>query len=208
LIIPGISTASMLEENRQADFVELTDVLDNTWKGIRNVVNIEKNELYKGLKVGLYFLMLPGIPVVCCVTDVTQKTGRYLNRISFINECFFKPSDDIKESWVVFEDEKKEMFKLKAGKEQHYISPGSTSMYGSVARKEKLLIFADDRRLDVDVGVNNRLIMGEVAHKAQIKNDDKIFTQPFFLIFSDNYLSYDVLKDLKNIEFNPEELDI
>ena len=50
--------------------------------------------------------------------------------------------------------------------------------------------------------------MGEVAHKAQIKNDDKIFTQPFFLIFSDNYLSYDVLKDLKNIEFNPEELDI
>ena len=113
MIIPGISTASMLEENRQADFVELTDVLDNTWKGIRNVVNIEKNELYKGLKVGLYFLMLPGIPVVCCVTDVTQKTGRYLNRISFINECFFKPSDDIKESWVVFEDEKKRCLNLK-----------------------------------------------------------------------------------------------
>jgi len=208
LIISGISTASMLEESRQADFVELKDVLGNTWKGIRNVVNIQKNELYKGLKVGIYFLMLPGIPVVCCMTGVVQKTGRYLNRVSFINECFLKTSDKIKESWITFEDGKKEMFKLKAGKEERYISAGSTAMYGSDARNERLLIFADNKKLDFDVGVNNTLIMAEVAYKAQVKNDDRIFTPPFFLIFSDNYLSYDVLKDLKNIEFKPEELDI
>ena len=100
------------------------------------------------------------------------------------------------------------MFKLKAGKEERYISTGSTAMYGSDARNERLLIFADNKKLDFDVGVNNTLIMAEVTYKAQIKNDDRIFTPPFFLIFSDNYLSYDVLKDLKNIEFKPEELDI
>jgi len=208
LSISGISTASILEEKRQSEFVELEDVLGNKWKGIRNVINIEKNELYRGMKVGFYFLMLPGVPVLCCVTGVFQNTGRHYNKIGFYNQCFFKPSEELKESWVMFGNCKNELLKIKAGREQHYISPVSTPMYGSPSRSEKLHVYVNTDMARIEAGVDINLIMAEIIQRPRIMNGEGIFTQPIFLVFSDNHLQAEILKDLNNVKFDSKELKI
>ncbi|NLC68075.1 MAG: hypothetical protein GX754_04665 [Clostridiaceae bacterium] len=204
----GISTASLLEEERYAEFVELEDVLGNLWKGIRNVVSIEKNELYKGMKLGFYFIMLPGIPVLCHVTGIVQGTGHYLDRVWLANQYFLTPSEDLKQSWVMVKDAKNELLKLKAGREERYFESVSAPIFASPSRNEKLHIFTDTNNTKIGTCISPKFVMADTGFHYRINNGEKMFIQSVFLLFSDDYLPHDALKDLDNVKFDPEELDL
>lgn len=172
------------------------------------MVTVEKNELLKGVRLGFYYLMLPGAPVVCCVTGIVQETGRYLGWNRCVSECFFKPGESINESYVEFESRKKETIRLKSGVEQHFIQSKSTMMYGADSEEKKLLLYADPDSMYLEAGVNNKLVAAFVETELPLRNGEREFTQPFFLILADQYIPSELLKDLRNVKFDREQLDI
>lgn len=103
---------------------------------------------------------------------------------------------------------KNELLKIKAGREQHYISPVSTPMYGSPSRSEKLHVYVNTDMARIEAGVDINLIMAEIIQRPRIMNGEGIFTQPIFLVFSDNHLQAEILKDLNNVKFDSKELKI
>ncbi len=206
--IPGMSESTVLEEARSAGFVRLCDESGNTWEGIRTVLTVEKNEMLKGMKLGFYYLMLPGAPVVCCVTGIVQETGRYLGWHRCDYECFFKPGENINESYVEIENSKKEKIRLRPGVEQHFVETKSTIMYGSDRGEKKLLLYADPDNMEVETGVNSKLVMAFIGTSKPLRSGEKGFTHPFFLILADEYIPSELLKDLRNVKFGKDQLDI
>lgn len=198
--MPGEMTArSFNEENREADFVQLKDSAGNTWSGIVIKTSIKKNEKFNGLKIAQYYLMLPGVPVLCQTTEIIQETGYYFSSMPFLTDMYFKLDDEHKNSMVTIETISGQLTTYKAVKDYEMKTKGNL-FFSSVNREDKLMVFNNG---DVPAGcfINSELIGAYMINKMDIKNNDKIFLPPSFLIFTKEVVDYSLLKNLKNIRF-------
>ncbi|CAG7633608.1 GNAT family N-acetyltransferase [Paenibacillus allorhizosphaerae] len=74
--VQGMSPLSQQEERRSAEFVSLTDSMGNMWSGVALHTHIEKHEKNRGIELSLFALLLPGAPVLCCTTRLTNRSGK------------------------------------------------------------------------------------------------------------------------------------
>ncbi|AZR72663.1 hypothetical protein BBF96_04220 [Anoxybacter fermentans] len=193
--------SSILEEKRMVNFVDIEDNYQNKWSGIKISYELEKNDKYCGLKLNQYYLLLPGLPVLCFTTEIIQNTGSLFNFVDFYTIAFLKPDSEITKSWFISRNLSGEMIKYKAGINQE-IHSHSPVLFGSENRKEKVLFFAGQNSTNLIAFANNEVIAGLGMNKIIAKNNDKVFTPPIFLIFTEEYLPEVYLKDLKNIWFD------
>jgi ribosomal protein S18 acetylase RimI-like enzyme len=198
----GISPISMLEERCKAAFVSLADEWGNRWQGIKVSVAVEKNERYKGLTFDFYYLTLPGVPLLISFYRIHQNTGLHIPWKYIEWSLFFKADPDIFNNQLQLITMDGDRVRMKAGKSQNYALTDEPILYHSPNRKEKLMVYTDINNQWLEAGTNNSLLMAFAGIRRELKNRDVITVPPVFLIFTEEYMNADLLRDLKNIRFD------
>lgn len=194
-----LTLISLSEEEKEADFIQIKDSLGNMWSGIKISANIRKNDKFKGLEMYQYYLMLPGLPVLCCTTEIVQKTGYYFNSVEYMTEVFMKLDEELKNNRFTMQNQSGEMVTYKAGKAFDIRTNGSITFEG-VNRTDKMMVYSNG---DVPLwGFSNNEAVGSfVINKIEAKNNTQFFMPPAFLIFTKEAIDHDLLKNLRNIKF-------
>jgi len=194
----------VLREKITAVFTSETDVLGNTWSGVRTDVYVENFDEYKGMHYSQYYLTLPGVPVMCYFTKVMNGSGRFME-----TELFSLLAVSGKEILPEITAE------LKEGDISCKVCLGGTEEMlrydylvkiargGGDSRPEKLYVYRDGERdngkqhFEYDINIATC----DFNSKFSFEDGGSYTTMPIFCILSEKDLSCDDLEDLKKITF-------
>ncbi|MGH4125453.1 MAG: hypothetical protein ACREV6_21270 [Clostridium sp.] len=197
-----VESKSLLNEKVITSFVKITDTCGNEWQGIKTSLNITKNEQYKGLKINEYYLMLPGVPVLCHTSEITNNTGEFMKDMLLAHKNFFNIGNDMIKNFITFKDSNNEIKTYRAGIEFCDIFPSSSLLYGNYDLENKLQIYINQEnsmaRATISVDDNVYLL----TRNLDIPNNRSIFTNPIFYILTDNLMDEIMLDSLKNTCFS------
>ncbi|MCL2202462.1 MAG: GNAT family N-acetyltransferase [Defluviitaleaceae bacterium] len=92
-ILPhGMNNGTMLKEAFCADFAQVKDSYGNAWQGIRTAITIQEDDELRGAVYEIYFLTLPGLPLLCAFYRFINGTGVYrCDTLEF--DAFLQPAD-------------------------------------------------------------------------------------------------------------------
>lgn len=185
----------------EATFATLCDKCNNLWHGIKTSHVIQNNEQYNGLQICEYFLLLPGVPVLCHTTELFQNTGKHMCKEEFSSLNFFNVDKNIKNNYMISKNRNGEYIKYKAGEEAIEFRVDSSVFVGSKNLKEKLQIFTDFDKAVPLILLNTNDTACFINEKITAANGERIFTTPVFYILTDEIIGDAKFKDLKNIKF-------
>lgn len=195
-----LTNLSILKEKRSVNTANIMDNMGNHWQGICITLDIQENEKFKGLILHQYFLMLPGVPVICCTTEIIQNTNTLFNYKPFVTMAFFKPNENIKESWYKVRNREGNEIKYKAGRVRQDTKVDSPICFGTDTRNERLLVIPNPSSFAE--GIDNNQVMGSIlVNKVILSTGNRMFLPPMFLLFTEDNLEASLLKDLYNIKF-------
>lgn len=199
----GITTNSLLKEERHAQFVTLYDQFNNEWHGIKVTVAINKNEKLKGLTLAQYFLLMPGLPLLCQVTEVIQHTNRYMKYDQLYSQSSFKPVlDKDKHAYVNISNRSNEWQKYYAGKGELEVESEKSITIGYESRNEKLQVIFDESEVQSELFGNKEVLLLNTIHRLHIEHGKSTMTAPTFYMFNDKQISEEALTNLKKTRFN------
>ncbi|MBM7614038.1 GNAT family N-acetyltransferase [Alkaliphilus hydrothermalis] len=196
----GISNNSYLKENSKAEFITMKDQHQNEWRGIKLHTKVEENKEYKGLKWNQYFLMIPGVPVVCSVVEILQETGSYLPQLNWEYAGFMKLTDGEKTGWVKSFDQGVPTNYV-TGKGAIEIKASSSLVCGMEGRRGMLQIVNDLRSSSLELYMNKEVSLVACLNKLNMESGKSVFATPVFYVFTDEVIPEDALRDLRNIRF-------
>jgi hypothetical protein len=200
----------VLREKITAEFTTETDMLGNTWSGIRCDVHVEKFDEYRGIRYSQYYLTLPGVPVMCHFIRVENNTGRYLDAdlFYFLN---LSGEEDLPEITAEFKDGDLECKVHPGGFEEElrYDRLVKVSRCKENPRPEKLYIFKDSvQNLANEAHKEEQIFEYDInialcyaSMKGSAPNGESFTTTPVFCILTDKDLRSEDLEDLKRISF-------
>ncbi|WP_061996181.1 GNAT family N-acetyltransferase [Clostridium sp. ATCC 25772] len=196
-----VQSTSLLNEKVITNFVKMTDTCGNQWHGIKTSLNITENEQYKGLKINEYYLMLPGVPVLCHTSEIINSTGEFMKNMLLGHRNFFNIGNDMMKNFITFKDSSNEIITYRAGVEFCDIFPSSSLLYGNYDIEDKIQIYAnkEDTMERSTISVDDNVYL--VTKKLDIANHDNIFMNPMFYIFTNKSIDDEMLNNLKNIQF-------
>jgi GNAT superfamily N-acetyltransferase len=195
--ISGMSGFSRQQEPRSAAWTEQLDDHGNVWKGLRMTTRIEKQEANRGITIDQHYLMLPGVPVLCVLHSVTNKSGVALPNYSLSQDSYFKPSAVFSEGWVELPGGERFLLgKLGAG-----IPSKGILRIGASTRKDMLHIVNRHPNQSASVYVNNMVLTHGVHCQLPLLNGETIWTQPTFLIFGKMLLNEEDVRGLLKLTF-------
>lgn len=197
-----LSFRSVLEEKIQADFVAIEDNFKNKWEGIKVKLQIKNNEYFKGLEVNQYYLMLPGVPVLCHTAEIVQNTGKLISFEPFECLSFFNFDESPKNNWVKLKNSKGTFDKYKVGGEAMDILASSSLLYGTNNLKDKIQLYSNKDEVISYGFVNMHDTAAINLRLIHLEHGTIKFTSPDFYIFTEDYIEDELLKDLKNIAFS------
>ncbi|MEC0184733.1 GNAT family N-acetyltransferase [Paenibacillus peoriae] len=201
--VDGMSESSLIEEKREASFAEIIDNMGNHWTGIRMSTMILKNELFKGLTLDQYFVMLPGVPVLATAIQVTQNTGDSLYPLKIGNTTFYKASNELSDTRVYVTNRFGDNMIYKAGKVgSEIISASGIIQYGSQERNHRLIMIAHPKVDSCESYVNNQVVLSTVSEKIFVKDGEKGYGKPQFYVISDLLAPEEAYQDLLHIRFD------
>ncbi|UVI28437.1 GNAT family N-acetyltransferase [Paenibacillus spongiae] len=198
--IAELSAFSLVKEERSASFVELVDNRQNVWQGIKLSYRVNKQEKYRGLTCHQYYLLLPGVPVLCHTVEIVQNTGTYFAGKNWSTDIFLQTGDAGEEVWLKTVGTNGELrYKLAQGE----LSVTEASIYraGSAARKDQMQIVTD---LDTAVPYaysNKEVAVVTFERELHLPNNSMTFTSPVFFLFADEPIPSESLSALRAIRF-------
>lgn len=195
--IPGLGGFSRQQETRIAAWAERTDAHGNVWSGLRITTRIEKQEANRGITIDQYYLMLPGVPVLCIQHSVTNESGLALPQYIIMDDNYFKPSDEFSEGQLEIPGEGTYLL----GKLEVDLHTKEVLRMGAVSRKNMLHIVNGYADQNSSVYVNNQVLCHDEKHHLSLQNGDTAWTQPTFLIMGKAKLSLEDVRDLKKMNF-------
>ncbi len=192
---------TLLNEKVNAEFVEKVDTLGNRWKGIKTSMCFANSEDYNGLEIKQYFLMLPGVPVVLNMAEVTNNMNKYMNSETITNVAFFKIGEDIKNSWISVKNHQGAINKYKAGIRTFDIYPNSSPLFGCDALEYKIQVSMDFSKFtQLDYISTKDLICFNSENVSLAPGQTKLLPNVFY-IATKEHISDKLLKSLQNIRF-------
>jgi ribosomal protein S18 acetylase RimI-like enzyme len=197
--LTSISPNSLLKEKSEVDFVAIKDNLDNKWEGFKNSVKIVEHKEYKGLELHQYYLVLPGLPVLCHFTEIHQNSNQYLMK-NWETSCFFKVGA-INQTWLQFQSQNGEWQKIFGGKSEIEMNVDRGLVIGSDNTDTKLQVIADLSKASLESYLNNEVIGLFIEETLNLSDKEVFFTAPTFFMFTDEVISDQALGDLKRIRF-------
>ncbi|KZE68961.1 hypothetical protein AWM68_01445 [Fictibacillus phosphorivorans] len=200
-LVEGTSLNSLLKEKTTVGFVEKEDDKGNVWKGIKVSTSYEKHETFKGLDIHQYFLLLPGVPVLCHTTEIEQNTGSYLNGKNFYTGCFLKPGPELTKSWGSFQSESGEWAMVYGGKGEQEMTIDRSVVYGSDNHESLLQVVANQNLTSLDSYINLEVMELGYSEKLSLAHGAAHVTSPVFYVFNDKVIPDTALEDLKKVRF-------
>lgn len=197
----ALQNISILQAPKTGTFTQIKDNRGNIWSGLRINIQERENDKLKGLEYNQYYLLLPGVPVMCHTVEVLQNTGRYFNYEAFGTECFFMPDKEIGNSSFKVKSPDDQLREYKSGSVQHEIKSTSSMLYGSNSKKGFLQVFSDNESAMLEGFSNREVTAAFIGNRLSGAHGARLFTPPAFFIFSDGFIDDRYLKDLKGIRF-------
>lgn len=199
--LSNIRTHSISKEKTIASFTALTDNRGNEWRGIKLTTSIERHEEFKGLTYHQYFLLLPGVPVLCHVSEVEQATGTFFDGKDWQTTAFFKPGINMEENWVNIQDPAGEWTKIVAGKDENDLEVARSFVVGCDQQGSHLQIISDTEKSTRVSYVNKQVILTGVSERLTMPSDTRKFTIPNFYLFNNQVIHDNAQHDLQGIRF-------
>lgn len=200
-LMKGISNNSLLKEKRHAEFTSLTDHCQNEWKGIKLVTALEEHDQYKGLQWNQYFLLLPGLPVVCSTTEIVQQTGKFLNLAEWYSDTFLQLDGNNQGAWMKTCNRHGEQLVYPIGKGEIECRADSSFLCGSEGREDMLQVITDLSSSRLHFYSNKEVTTISNWRKLNLEDGSRLFTTPVFYLLTDQLIPEAALHDLKKIRF-------
>lgn len=195
--IPGMNGFSRQLEQRSAAWAEQKDEFGNVWKGIKLTTRIDKHEANRGITIHQHYLMLPGVPVLCTVIEITNESGLLLTNYSLAEERFIQPSAVFTEGWI--EQPGKDRFPL--GKVDIGLPLEHLLRVGSVSRKNMLHAVNRYPNQSAWAFANNQVTGHNVNHHLTLPNGETVWTEPTYLILGEIPLNPEDIRGLLQLNF-------
>jgi len=213
----------VLREKISACFVSETDLLGNTWTGIRADASIEKFDEYRGMRYSQYYLTLPGVPVVCHFMRLENGTGCYLDAELF-SMLFISGKEGLADITAALTTQDKTEYSLRFcgdGHEMNFdrlisfsrdgenqrggdnLCDGDNMHGGENQRQEKLYVFKDSARDrgKSELGYDINIAYCDYNMKSSLPDGSHCTTKPIFCILTEKELTLETLADFSRIEF-------
>ncbi|WP_293199643.1 GNAT family N-acetyltransferase [Paenibacillus sp.] len=195
--IPGMNGFSRQLEHTSISWSEQKDQFGNVWKGMRVTTCIDKHEANRGMTVHQHYLMLPGVPVLCTLLAVTNKSGHVRTNYTLTEGRFFKPSDRYTEGWI--EQPNQDRFPL--GKVDVGLPIRDIFRTGSASRQNMLHAVNHYPNQNAWAFANNLVTGHNVSHELTIKDGETVWTQPTYLVLGRFTLNSADIHDLLKLKF-------
>ncbi|MCL2819622.1 MAG: GNAT family N-acetyltransferase [Oscillospiraceae bacterium] len=194
----------ILREKITAAFVTETDSLGNVWSGIRTDIFIENFDMYKGMYYSLFYMTLPGVPVMCHYARLNNNTGRYLDD-ELHCMLIFSGEESLSEICVEMTDGdiKCKVHPGTGEEELLYDKLLKVSRNKDNPRSEKLYIYKDSGQYNGkhQFDFDNKIACSYFNTKYKLPNGGQFTSLPIFCILTDKDLSLESLDDLRRISF-------
>ncbi|MED4584893.1 GNAT family N-acetyltransferase [Brevibacillus choshinensis] len=199
--VAELSAFSLVKEERAASFVELVDNRQNVWQGIKLSYDVKKQEKYRGLTCHQYYLLLPGVPILCHAVEIVQNTGTYFADKSWSTDIFLHTGDADEEVWLKTAGTNGEELSYKLAQGELSVLEVSDYRVGSASRKDQMQIVTDLDTADLQVYSNKEVAVASVVRELNLPNTSVTFTPPVFFLFADRMIPSDSLSALRAIRF-------
>lgn len=199
--VEELSPFSLVKEERSASFVQLTDNKQNVWQGIKLSYEVKKQEKYRGLTCHQYFLLLPGVPVLCHTVELVQKTGTYFGAREWTTGIFLQTGDDHEAAWLKTVGTNGEELSYKLAQGELSVNDASDYQIGSASRKDQMSIVTDLDTAKIGAYSNKEVAVVSIDRDLNLPDNSVTFTAPVFFLFSDKQLPSDSLSALRAIRF-------
>lgn len=196
----NIKESFLLEEASSTEFVSKTDESGNKWQGIVVTTPFLKYDFYKGLTIRQYYLMLPGVPVLACYSELEQNGG-FETYINTKTDIFVKVGEDIKEGLIEYEYEGKRLKYLCGIEDVSCNHKTNLLIFRGKQRKETMFVYNSDYINNAYISTSLSVIYGMFNANKKLESIDKQCNNPKFIIFSEQELKESHLEDLKYIRF-------
>ncbi|MHA6252781.1 GNAT family N-acetyltransferase [Oceanobacillus sp. CAU 1775] len=194
-------THSIAKEKTTAGFVKLADNKGNNWNGIKLTTTILENDKLKGFTYHQYFLLLPGAPILCHVSEIEQSTGTFFNGKDWQTTTFFKPAEEISENWLNIQDQSGEWTKVVAGKDENDVEVARNFIVGSDKQKNHIQVIANTVNAERAAYVNTEVLMTAISEQLTMASGSSKFTTPNFYLFNNKVIHDLAQHDLQEIRF-------
>ncbi|MCC0563318.1 GNAT family N-acetyltransferase [Brevibacillus borstelensis] len=201
-IIAELNSFSLIKEERTASFVHLVDNRQNVWQGIKLSYDVQKQEKYRGLTCHQYYLLLPGVPVLCHTVEIVQNTGTYFAGKEWSTEIFLQTEDTDEEIWLKTAGANGEELCYKLGQGELSVAEISDYIVGSASRNDQMHIVTDLDTADVSLYANKEVAVASVVRELNLPSGSTAFPPPVFFVFADKKIPSDSLSALRAIRFS------
>ncbi|MCY9513383.1 GNAT family N-acetyltransferase [Paenibacillus apiarius] len=199
--ISGLSALSVLKETCTVEFTERRDQHGNVWQGLKVSVDIQKHDKLKGLKFSQYYLLLPGVPVVCHTVEIDQRTGTCFESKGWWTEIFVQPDERMDEGWIRTNPSQGASQLYRLGKGHMSIREANDCAFGSEQRKEMLQIVNSTSSAHTNIYFNNDICETSVYRNLNMENTSVQNIAPIWFLFTDDLIESAALAALKQIRF-------
>lgn len=199
--IEGLSAFSLVKEEHTAAFVELTDNQQNRWQGIKLSYTVNKQEKLRNMTCHQYFLLLPGVPLLCHTVEIEQKTGTYFAAKGWTTDIFLQPGDADAAVWLKTTGANGEQLTYQLAQGELAVNEASDYTVGSASRKDIMQIITDLDHADLNAYANKEVAVASVVRELDVPNNTTTFPPPVFFLFADKELPSSSLDALRAIRF-------
>ena len=200
----GLNEQGLLKEQISAEFVVEKDNFGNEWTGIKLEVDVVECEEVKGVRYENYFVILPGIPVLCHFSKIYNNTGAF-KKLGFHTEVFPSGSDNLSENKLTYFGGGHVERLINSGVLEHFEYHKSSLVEVSSKRPEKLYVYRDQFTAASGKGNlasgSNEYIQLYKNYEAKIAHGDMHVSTPVFMVLTESELVEEALRDLEKISF-------
>ncbi|HET7579450.1 MAG TPA: GNAT family N-acetyltransferase [Bacillales bacterium] len=190
-----LNANSLAKGNHSAEFTTLKDHHGNEWSGLAMESEFPEHEDYKGLTFKQYFVMLPGVPLVCHTTEIVQNTGEYFHFKQWLTDGFLNAD------WVKEQENN--------GKWQQYVTRQSeievfsnrSLVYGTENQDVMLQVVTDFDDVRTSFYLNKEATTLELRQEVHAEDGERFFTNPVFFLMTGEIIPAEAFRDLKNLRF-------
>ncbi|GAA3413450.1 GNAT family N-acetyltransferase [Paenibacillus hodogayensis] len=192
---------SLVKEACTASFVELKDNRQNRWQGIKLSYTVNKQDKLRGLTCHQYYLLLPGVPLLCHTVEIEQHTGTYFAGKRWSTDIFLQTEDTSDAVWLKTIGSNGEPLSYKLAQGELSVTEASDYLVGSASRKDQLQIVTDLDTAEPQVYSNKEVAVASFVRELNLPHTGTAFTAPLFFLFADKPIPSDSLSALRAIRF-------
>lgn len=201
-----VNPNALMKEKSRAEYTTLMDSKGNKWEGLKVIVKLEEHEEYKGFEFHQYFLLLPGLPILCHTTEIIQNSRQFMDKKDWNLYAFFSPSHDRGNGWGDFQRETGDWQKIYGGRGEQELTIDRNVVFGGDDHNEKLQIISDLNEAKLIAYINKEVMMFMQNTIFNAEYRKRFFTIPIFFLVTENVVNDRALSGLKSIRFGGDAL--